>query len=517
MACNRQGVSLSMVKFREILRLHELGCNHSEIARSCLIARSTVRDYLKRAQQQSLNYEQLGPLSDSDIEQQLGKGKRQHTRSKSSIDFEKIHRELKRKGVTLALLWMEGKERGEWHFSYSGFCRRYRRWKGSQSLSMRQDYQGGDKLFVDFCGPTVPVMNLETGTITEAQIFVACLGASNYTYAEALPSQSIEHWIGAHQRALAFFGGVPNAIVPDNLKSGVKDPCRYEPGVNRTYADFAQHYNVVVLPARPNAPRDKAKVEKAVQEVERQILAPLRHESFTNFTKLNEAIAHQLEKLNDRIMRAYGLSRRALFEQVDQPALKPLPIQAFDFGKWKQAKVNPDYHIEVERHYYSVPYAYVRKSVMVRISASLIEIFHDNQRIAAHERSRVPFRHSTVPEHMPPEHWAYKSQSREKFLAWAAQVGPATTQQVEAIFKRKEYDEQAFRSIRGVQHLHTNYGGERLEAACKKANALGMVGQRRLRSMLKSGLESEPLPDEAATVVPLHHANVRGQAYYQFS
>jgi transposase len=419
------------------------------------------------------------------------------------------------KGVTLALLWVEGKERGDWQFSYSGFCRRYRQWRGSQTLSMRQVYQGGDKVFVDFCGPTIRVTDLETGTVIEAQIFVACLGASNYTYAEALPNQKIEHWIGAHQRALAFFGGVPNAVVPDNLKAGVKEACRYEPGIDRTYADFAQHYNLVVLPARPNAPRDKAKVEKAVQEVERQILAPLRHESFTSFKTLNDSIAEQLERLNHRIMRAYGLSRRALFEQVELSVLKPLPTQPFEFATWKQAKVNLDYHIEVERHYYSVPYAYVRKSVMVKISESLIQVFHDNQHIAVHERSTRSFRHSTVPEHMPPEHWAFKTQSREKFLTWAAQIGPATTQQIEAIFKHKEHDEQAFRSIRGVQHLHPYYGAERLEAACKKANVLGMVGQRRLRSMLKSGLERDPLPDESAEVVPIHHANVRGQAYYQ--
>lgn len=514
---NRQGELLPMVKFREILRLHDLGYNQSEIARSCLAARSTVQDYIRRAQSKSLSYEQLSQLSDGDIQRLLGKGQRQSVKPKESIDFETIPAQLQHKGVTLALLWMEGKEKGDWSCSYGSFCRRYRQWKGRQKLSMRQVYKGGDKAFVDYCGATVAVTHRVTGEVTQAQIFVACLGASNYTYAEATPTQSLEHWIGSHQRALAFFGGVPAAIVPDNLKAGVTDPCRYEPGINRSYQDFAAHYHVAVLPARPRAPRDKAKVEKAVQEVERQVLAPLRHQSFSSFTQLNAAVQQQLKKLNHRTMREYGLSRRALFEQVDQPQLQPLPTEPFVFAQWKKAKVNLDYHIEVERHYYSVPYEYVRKSVQVKITESMIEIFHDHQRIACHERSRVRFRHSTHAEHMPPEHWAYKTQSREKFIAWACQVGPATVQQVNTIFEKKEYDEQAFRAIRGLQHLRTTYGANRLEVACQKANALGMVGQHRLRTMLKAGVESDPLPDDRTPGAPIPHANLRGQTYYQSS
>ena len=517
MARKRQGASLPMIKFREILRLHEHGCNQSEIARSCLVSRTAVRDYLKRAQQCSLSYEQLSSLSDSDIQQMLGKGKRPASRSKPSIDFEFIHRELQHKGVTLALLWKEGKDRGDWPYSYSGFCRRYRQWRAQQPVSMRQVHKGGDKLFVDFCGLTVTLTDPKTGQQVEAEVFVGCLGASNYTYAEAVASQALEHWIGAHQRMLRFFGGVPNKIVPDNLKSGVNDPCRYEPGINRTYAAFAEHYDVVVLPARPRAPRDKAKVEKAVQEVERQILAPLRHESFSSLSGLNAAIAERLELLNNRVMSSYGFSRRTLFEELDQPVLKALPSHAFEYATWKKAKVSFDYHIEVARHYYSVPYAYIHKSVMVKISELLIEVFYDNQRICVHERSGVPFRHSTHDEHMPPEHYAYKTQSREKYLAWAAQMGPETTAQVDAIFDKKQYDEQAFRALAGVKHLATTYGAQRLEAACKKANALGMASQRRLRTMLESGLESEPLPEQRPQVVAITHANVRGPSYYQSS
>lgn len=510
----QQGDLLPMVKFREILRLYSLGYTQSAIARSCFIARSTVQGYLKRAERHSLSYEQLTRLSDSDAQALLGKGRRKTTTKDVGIDFKSLHAELQRKGVTLALLWLEGKDQGAWQCSYRGFCRRYRKWASHQKLSMRQVYKGGDKMFVDYCGPTVPVINPLTGETVDAQIFVASLGASNYTFAEATPDQTIPHWIGSHQRVLAYFGGTPLCIVPDNLKSGVTDPCRYEPGVNRSYQDFAEHYGIAVVPARPREPRDKAKVENAVQQVERQVLAPLRHETFTSFTALNAAIRVLLERLNQRTMKEYGQSRRALFEQVDQPELQPLPSQPFVFATWKQARVSMDYHIEVERHYYSVPHTFVRHAVLVKVTESLIEVFHDNQRIAIHERSRVRHRHSTRAEHMPPEHWAYKTQSKEKFLAWAHQIGPQTSAQVQAIFDKGEYEEQAFRSIRGIQSLNTTYGSERLEAACQKANLFGLVGQRRLRSILKAKLESVPLLEEAPHVIPETHENVRGQVYF---
>ena len=326
-----------MVKFREIIRLHELGYNQTDIARSCVVARSTVQDYIRRASAKGLSYEQLQAMSDSEAQALLGK-KTPTSITKTEIDFEPVHRELGPKGVTLALLWQEGLDRGDWTLSYGQFCRRYNRWKGRQNLSMRQTYTGGEKMFVDYCGVTVPVTHPVTGEVTIAQIFVACLGASNYTFAEATSSQTLPNWLGSHQRALEFFGGVPASIVPDNLKSGVTDPCRYEPGINRSYQDFAEHYQVAVIPARPKAPRDKSKVEKAVQEVERQILAPLRHQSFGSVGDLNAAMRPLLKHLNDRTMYAYGVSRRELFERVDRDALKPLPQYSFVFAAWKRAK-----------------------------------------------------------------------------------------------------------------------------------------------------------------------------------
>jgi transposase len=510
----QQGGLLPMAKFREMVRLHELGHNQSAIAQSCGVARSTVQDYIRRASAKGLSYEQLSQLSDSQALDLLGKGQRQVPLKPETIDFARVAVELQRKGVTLALLWQEGLDQGEWQLSYGGFCRRYNQWRAKQKLSMRQVYKGGEKLFVDYCGLTLPVTHPDTGEVVQAQIFVACLGASNYTYAEATPTQELAHWIGSHERAFAFFGGVPGVVVPDNLKSGVTDPCRYEPGINRTYQELAHHYGVAVIPARPKKPKDKAKVEKAVQEVERQILAPLRNERFASFAELNGAIATRLRTLNERVMSSYGLSRQALFEQVDKPALQPLPAHAFVLGQWKSAKVNLDYHIEVEGHYYSVPYHLVRCPVAVKVSEQLVEIFHEHQRIACHPRSRVRYRHTTLPTHMPPEHWAYKAQSKEGFLSWAERIGMQTKAQVHAIFESKEHEEQAFRTLKGVQRLAQQYGKDRLEAACQTANVLGLVGLKRLCSLLENHLEQEPVCAQTLPIAPVEHANLRGAQYY---
>lgn len=504
-----------MAKFREILRLHALGYSQCAIAQSCAVARSTVQDYVRRATAKNLSYEQLQQLSDDAVKALLGKGKRKVNQRTEAVDFAVVEVELQRKGVTLALLWQEGLDQGQWQMSYGTFCRRYNQWRIRQQLSLRQVYKGGEKLFVDYCGLTVPVVDLATGEVTLAQIFVACLGASNYTYAEATPTQELLHWLGAHQRALSWFGGVPECIVPDNLKAGVTDPCRYEPGINRSYQEFAEHYGLAILPARPKKPRDKAKVEKAVQEVERQILAPLRHEQFTSFTALNAAITQGLQRLNGRVMHGYGLSRQGLFEQVDQPALKPLPARPFIFGHWKSAKVNADYHIEVEHHYYSVPYNLVTQEVQVKLSEQLVEIVHQHQRVACHARSRLRYRHTTLPEHMPPEHLAYKQQSKERFLAWAEHIGPHTQAQVQAIFDSKAHEEQAFRSLKGLQRLAQRYPSTRLEAACRRANAFGLVGLRRLRTILETQLDQSPLPEASPSLPVTQHPNVRGSQYYR--
>lgn len=504
-----------MEKVREILRLKELGYNQGQIAHSCLVARSTVQDYVRRATAMGVSYEQVKGLKDSEAKALLGKGTRKPSNRKKTIDFEPVQRELKRKGVTLSLLWQEGINAGTWSCSYGGFCRRYKQWKGSQNLSMRQEHKAGERMSVDYCGMTLPVYDPITQQEVKAQIFVAVLSASNYTFAEATPSQALPYWLGSHQRALDFFGGVPKMIVPDNLKSGVTDPCRYEPGINHSYQDFAKHYQLAVIPARPKRPKDKPKVEKAVQEVERQILAPLRNERFVSFTQLNQAMTKRLKQLNHRQMRSYGMSRLELFEQVERPELAPLPKTPFVFAIWKEAKVSLDYHIAYERHYYSVPYQQVGHRVRVKASEHQIEIFHNNERIAVHERSRKPHRHTTLPGHMPPEHWAYKRRSKTTFLAWAKTIGPATVRQVEAIFALKDHEEQAFRTLMGVQRLAQQYGKEPFEAACAYANHFSLVGFQRLRSTLENKRTLPCDPPSPAAVPTTPHDNLRGQAYYQ--
>jgi transposase len=511
----RQGAQTKMEKLREILRLHELSYSQCEIARSCRVARSTVQDYVRRAEAKGLTYSQMQTLSESEILELLGKGRQRRPSLISEARYQEIDQELSRKGVTLALLWQEGIDRQEWGCCYGTFCRQYQDWRGRHQLSMRQVYVGGDKVYVDYCGMTLLIHVPDSDQTIAAQIFVACLGASNYTYAEATASQTAADWIGAHQRAFAFFGGVTNAVVIDNLKSGVTQACRYEPGVNQQYHAWAEHYQVAVLPARPHKPRDKGKVEKAVQIVEQQILAPLRDHHFTSMTQVNEAIRLGVTQLNQRVMREYGQSRQARFEQIDKPALKPLPSQPFEFATWKQAKVNLDYHIEVARHYYSVPYQYVRATVQVKVTQHFVEVFAENQRIALHERDDLPHRHSTLPAHMPPAHWAYKHQSKQRFLDWAATLGPATTTQVQTIFAQKVHEEQAFRTLKGLQSLATHYGRDRLEAACRRANALNMSGYKRLKTMLKAHLD-QPLADsDAPPTGPTDHDNLRGSTYFQ--
>src|SRR4030095_1035134 len=320
-------------------------------------------------------------------------------------DFAAVHDELRRhKHVTLQLLWQEYKEANPDGYQYSRFCELYKRWVGKLDLILRQDYRVGEKMFVDHAGPTVSIIDRETGQVHEAVIFVAVLGASNYTSAEATWNRDLASWIGSHIRALEFFQGVPAVIVPDNWKTGIKDPCYYEPDLNPTYRDFAEHYGTVIIPARVRKPRDKAKVEVGVLVVERWVLAALRKHTFHSLAELNLAIRELLIKLNHRTFRKLDTTRTKLFEELERPALKPLPPESFTFAQWKKARVNIDYHVEIERHYYSVPYQLVHQVVEARISASTVEIFLKGRRIATHTRSLVVGKHTTLPEHRPKKH-----------------------------------------------------------------------------------------------------------------
>jgi transposase len=506
---------LTMRKIREVLRLkRECGLTNRAIARSCSISHSTVGEYLQRAEAAGLSWPLPVDLDEDALFQFLFPTP-SHPSSKiiPCPDWPLIHTELRKKSVTLRLLWVEYREAHPDGYGYSQFCELYRRWAKRLKPSMRLSHKGGEKLFVDYAGQTVPVVDPHTGEIRQAQIFVAVLGASSYTYAEAHWRQDLANWTGAHVRAFAFIGGVPEIVVPDNLKAGVKHPCRYEPDLNPTYQNLAQHYGTAIIPARPRKPKDKAKVEVGVQVVERWILARLRNRTFFSLADLNQAIRELLDELNTRLMRHLGRSRRELFEMLDRPALKPLPEQPYEFAIWKKARVNIDYHVEFEKHYYSVPHRLIHKEVYVRAAESTIEIFFKGKRVASHRRSNTLGRHTTATEHMPSSHQKYQEWSPDRFTRWAETIGPHTTQLVQTLLASRKHPQQAYRSCMGILRLASRYGEDRLEAACRRALPAGIHSYKGVKNILDAKLDQVE-PEEPTPVVPTDHENIRGQTYY---
>jgi transposase len=428
-------------------------------------------------------------------------------------DWSLLHTELRKKGVTLRLLWVEYREAHPDGYGYSQFCALYREWAKHLKPSLRLTHKGGEKVFVDYAGQTVPIVDPHTGEVHPAQIFIGVLGASNYTYAEAHESQDLVNWIGAHVRMFSFLGGVPEIVIPDNLKAGVKHPCRYEPDLNPTYQDLAEHYGTAVIPTRVRKPKDKAKAEVGVQVVERWILARLRNHTFFSLADLNQAIRELLAELNTRPMAHLGRSRRELFEALDQPALKPLPELAYEFAIWKKARVNIDYHVEFDKHYYSVSHTLIHEEVYVRATQSVIEIFFNNRRVASHRRTNVPGRHTTLSEHMPPAHQKYLEWSPERLVRWSETIGPHTAQLVQALLDSRQHPQQAYRSCLGLLRLGDRYGQERLEAACCRALPAGIHSYKGVKNILDAKLDLVE-PKEPVAVVSHAHENIRGQTYY---
>jgi transposase len=506
---------LTMRKIAEVLRLKwECGLSNRTIARGCSISHSTVAEYLRRAQEAGLSWPLPDDLGEDTLYELLfPKAPRPDSRAIPCPDWSLIHAELRKKSVTLRLLWVEYREAHADGYGYSQFCALYREWANCLNPSMRLSHKAGERVFVDYAGQTVPVVDPHTGEVQQAQIFIGVLGASNYTYAEAHESQELPNWIGAHVRMFAFFGGAPEIVVPDNLKAGVKHPCRYEPDLNPTYQDLAQHYGTAVIPTRVRKPKDKAKAEVGVQVVERWILARLRNHTFFSLADLNQAIQGRLDELNTRPMKHLERSRRELFEELDQPALKPLPEQPYEFAIWKKARVNIDYHVEFEKHYYSVPYTLIHKEVYVRATQSTLEIFHNNRRIASHRRVKSAGRHTTVSEHMPPAHQKYLEWPPERLTSWAHKLGPNTAQLVQVLLDSRKHPQQAYRSCFGILRLGDRYGQERLEAACRRALSAGIHSYKGVKNILDAKLDQVEI-DEPSAVIPNSHENIRGQAYY---
>src|SRR6202795_105768 len=508
---------LSMKKIRDVLRLtHAMGMSRRLVGEATGIGKTAVGEYVRRAAVAGLSWPIPDEIDDAELEQRLfPPTDAVSSAARNEPDWSHIHAELKRRGVALELLWHEYRAEHAQGYAYSWFCERYSDWRKCISPTMRQTHVAGEKLFVDWAGDTVPLFDAATGQERHAHIFVAALGASNYTYAEGRWTEMLPDWIGAHVNALAAIGGVPKALVPDNLKAGITKPSRYEPGINRTYQDLADHYGCVVLPARVMKPRDKAKVEVAVQIVQRFVLAKLRNRRFFSLAELNAAIRDCVAAVNAKIMRRVGKSRNELLETLDRPALNALPATPYSYAEWKRARVAPDYHIEIAGHYYSVPSKLIREIVDARIASATVEIFHKGERVASHAFSAVRNRHTTTTEHMPSAHRRYAQWTPAKMMSEAAKVGPATAALFEAIMKAKPHPEQGFRSCLGIVGLARSYGVIRLEAASQRGNDIGATSYGSIASILKHGLDkafaAEPTPDAP----PIRHGNIRGSGYFQ--
>ena len=506
---------LSMRKIKEVLRLAAQEMSHRQIARICGISRPTVSSFVRRATEAGLTWPLPDELSETELEARLFPGTPAGWGEVRPIpDWVQVHRELKRKSVTLFLLWQEYRSVHVNGYQYSWFCDQYRHWQGKQDVVMRQDHRAGERCFVDYAGQTVGIVDADTGAIHPAQIFVAVLGASNYTYAEATWTQSLPDWIGAHQRAFSFFGGVPKIVVPDNLKAGVHQAHRYDPDLNPTYQDLASHYGMAVIPARVRRPKDKSKVETGVLVVERWILAALRNHTFFTLGELNQAITRLLEQVNQRPFKKLPGSRTSLFQSLDQPALKPLPPNPYVYAQWKKVRVHIDYHVEIKGHYYSVPYALVKTQLDARITERTVECFHKGKRVASHVRSNQKGRHTTVREHMPKSHQQYADWSPKRLIQWANKIGPATARMIETILNSRRHPEQGYRSALGILRLGKAYSEPRLEAACYRALSLGSYRYKSIESILKSGLDQHPITESPQASLLPDHDNLRGPGYY---
>ncbi len=500
----------------DVLRLRlDAGLSERHTARSLGVPRSTVQDYLARFRVSGLTWP-LAPELDADaLERALFACEvRRPVAHRALPDWATIAQEKKRKGVTLHLLWHEYRSVEPTGYSYSQFAEHYRRWRMTLDPVLRQEYRAGDRAFVDYAGLTVDVVDPTTGEVRTAQIFVAALGASNYTYAEATWTQQLPDWIASHVRMLEYFGGTTALIIPDNLRSGVTYASYYEPEINATYAEFAAHYGTAILPTRVLHPRDKAKVETAVQIVEREILAPMRHRRFTSLAALNDAIRERLEQLNARPFQKLPGTRRSLFEQTDRPALHPLPADRYEYAEWRTAKVNIDYHIAVDKHFYSVPYGLVRETVTVRLTTTMLEVLHRGKRVAAHQRWYTLGGYSTDPAHRPKAHQRHLEWTPSRLVHWGQSIGVATGAVVTHILESKPHPEQGYRACLGLFSLAKRYGDARLEAAAAHAQHAGSMTYRSIRSILKQGLDHAPADHATATHLPTTHENVRGAAYY---
>jgi transposase len=502
-----------MRKIREVLRLKAGGFSKRRIAASLGISATAAMECVQRARRVGLTWPLPEDLSDDALEQCLYPPSSIKDEQRPLPSWAEIHRELKRPGVTLQLLWQEYREQHPSGYAYSRFCDLHRAWEKRVSPTMRQTHIAGERMFVDYAGTKLQVIASTTGEILTAELFVAVLGASSLTYAEATWTQSLPDWTGSHTRAFSYFGGVTAIIVSDNLKSGITKACFYEPNVNRTYQEMADHYDTAIVPARPKKPRDKAKVEAGVQVATRWVIAKIRKRTFFSLAELNAAIRDCVEQINNRVTRHLGASRRSLFEEIERSTLKSLPTTEYVFAQWKQCRAGIDYHVEIDKHYYSVPYTLMRQELWASYTASTVEVFHRGKRVAAHRRGPPNRGHTTLPEHMPSSHRRHADWTLERIKREAGEIGPNATALVEVIMREKRHPEQGFRSCRGIVKLVERFDRERVEAACERALAIGTRSFSSVKSILDTKLDRKR-PEKAADGPAVVHSNIRGPNFY---
>ena len=508
------GPRLPMRKIRDVLRLSAAGMSKRQIAASLGVSATAAGECIRRARRAGLIWPLPAGLADETLETRLYPPPVvAATDRRPQPDWAAIYRELRRPGVTLQLLWEEHRAVHPDGYGYSRFCELFRAFEARLSPTMRQNHLAGERLFVDYAGTTLEVIDGTTGEVRTVQLFVAALGASSYTYAEATWTQGLSDWIGSHTRAFAFIGGVPAMVVSDNLRSGITKACFYEPAVNRTYAEMAAHYDTAIVPARPYKPRDKAKVEVAVQVATRFVIAKLRNRQFFSLSALNAAIAELVAQINNRVSRHLGASRRALFDELESSALKSLPAEPYVFAEWKECRVGLDYHVEIAKHYYSVPHPLLREKVWARITARTVEVFHHGQRVAAHVRSSSNRKHTTVHDHMPSSHRRYADWTPERLKRQAGEIGRNTAALVEIILRERAHPEQGFRASIGILRLAKTFGRERLEAACERALEIGARSYSSVNSILKNNLDRRR-PATPADGPAITHGNIRGPTYF---
>jgi transposase len=503
-----------MRRIKEVLRLKQvLGLSDAAISRSARIARSTVKEYLDRAARAELSWAVAEGLSEEEVERRLFATTEVRDRDRPVPDWEGVEQELRGRGVTLRLLWLEYLSRHPEGWRYTQFCEHFHAWqRRARPPRMRQLHRAGAALEVDWAGMTLPV--IDAGVAREAQVFVACLPCSDLIYAEATWTQGQEDWLAAHVRAFAYIGGCPEKLIPDNTKTGVSEANYWDPVLNRSYHALARHYEVAIVPARVRKPRDKATAENAVRLVEMWALAPLRHRQLFSLGEANAALAEKVEDFNNRPFAPPRQgSRRSLFEAIERSKLKPLPAEPFVVGQWRVARVNIDYHIAIDGHFYSVPYRLVQHKLDVFVTATAVAVFHRGERVASHRRSAATAQHTTLAEHMPPAHRAMAQRTPDRLRAEAAALGLAIGTYVDRLLGAREHPEQGVRACLGVLRLAGAYGKERLALACERALAAGVLSPRYVERLLKAD-RRRPFLDSGVEAGLGEHANLRGSAYY---